>query len=88
MTEERSGWIHDEIELLQTARDELRVQLHLAGAEARDRWEELERSWHHLESHGKRVSEAASEATSGIEDAARLLIDEIKSGYERIRDAL
>ncbi len=88
MSEERADWIHREIESLRTTRDELNVQVHLAAADARDRWEELERSWQHLESHAKQISQAASDAAEGVEQAASLLIDEIKAGYQHIRQVI
>ncbi len=80
--------LHREFESLRTTRDELRVQLHLGAAEVRDRWEELERAWQHLESHVKRLAETASEATDDVEQAASLLVDEIKHGYQRIKDVI
>ena len=88
MSEERKDWIHREVESLRTTRDELQVQVHLASAEARDRWEDLERSWNHLESQVKQISQAASDAADGVEQAASLLIDEIKAGYQHIRQVM
>jgi SMC interacting uncharacterized protein involved in chromosome segregation len=88
MSEERKDWIHRELESLRTTRDELQVQVHLAAAEARDRWEDLERSWSHLESHVKQISQAASDAADGVEQAASLLIDEIKASYQHIRQVM
>jgi len=37
--------LNERFEDLQRQRDELRVQIHLASAEARDRWEERENRW-------------------------------------------
>ncbi len=66
-------------------RDELRVRLHLAKADASDEWEALERKW--AEARGKfdQVRQSAGESMGEIEAAARLLGEEIKNGYERIR---
>ena len=36
--------LEDLIDSLKTQRDELRVQMHLAKAEIRDEWEEIERN--------------------------------------------
>ena len=78
----------DEVDTLRQTRDELRVQLHLAGADAKDVWHELEKSWQHLESHAKHVGQTTQDAMDDIEEAGRMLVDELKKGYKRIRDAI
>lgn len=68
---------------LKQARDELKVQIHLASKEMQDEWEELE---------GKMDSFASKagldETGEGIGQALSQLGDELKAGYGRIRDAL
>lgn len=78
----------EEVEELRRVRDELRVQIHLARAEARERWEDLEKRWQHLE--GKlRVLRAESRDSLGeIGEAGRLLADEIRKGYRHLRSLL
>ena len=86
-----SDWktrLEGEVDRLRAARDELRVQLHLGAAEAREVWESAERSWEHLEARLKRVGHATQESVDDVEDAAKLLVDEIKAGYERVRSLL
>ena len=73
---------------LERQRDELRVQAHLAKAEARDEWEELEEKWEQLKGKLRNVGEQADEASDDVKAAASLLIDELKKGYERIRERL
>ena len=80
--------LDDEIETLKQARDELRVQVHLGAAEAREVWEKVERSWGHLEGKLKRLGEATQESADEVEEAAKLLVDEIKTGYKNVRDSL
>ena len=74
-------------ELRQT-RDELRVQLNLAKAEARDEWEELEDKWEHFRTRMKPVEEAVGESAADVGDALMALGKELKKGYQRVRDAL
>lgn len=69
-------------------RDELNVRIHLAKAEAKDRWNELEHEFHKLEAKGRQIAHASEEPLRDVRDAARLLIDEIREGYRRIREAL
>ena len=38
--------LHELGDELKQARDELRVEMHLAKADIRDDWEELEKQWH------------------------------------------
>jgi hypothetical protein len=66
-------------------RDELRVKLHLAKADARDEWEALEGKWTELQARLAQAQESAGESMQDIEAAARLLGEEILKGYERIR---
>ena len=77
-----------EVDDLRRVRDELRVQMHLAGQEAKDGFEGLERRWEQLEARAKVVEQGAEASLEEIGDAARLLMDEIKAGYRRVRDLL
>lgn len=72
-------------EVLLQQRDELRVKLHLAKADASDEWKELEQKWAEAQVKFDQVRKSAGESVEEIEVAARLLGDEIKKGYERIR---
>jgi uncharacterized protein YjbJ (UPF0337 family) len=80
--------LHDEVDTLRQARDELRVQMHLGAADAKDVWAKVEKSWEHLEGRLKRIGDVTQEAADEVEDATRLLVDEIKEGYQKIRKAL
>ena len=44
--------------------------------------------WHQLESRVSRVGDAAQETSEDLEEATRHLLDELKEGYERIRNAI
>ena len=74
-------------ELRQT-RDELRVQMHLAKADARDEWDRLEKKWDEFDDKWDKIEDAAEDAGKDIGKALSALGDEIKSGYEKIRDAM
>jgi chromosome segregation ATPase len=73
---------------LRQQRDELRLQMHLAKAEVRDEWDELEKKWQHLEG---RLGRAAGEAKSSAQNVGAALdqvAEEIGSAYRRIRKTL
>ena len=68
---------------LKQKRDELRVQMHLASKEVQDEWQELEDKMNDF------VARAELEKTGeGLGEAFRGLGQELKQGYERIRDAV
>lgn len=80
--------LENEVEILRQARDELRVQLHLGAAEAKDAWGQAEQSWGHLEARLRQVRDATHDSAGEIEAATESLLEEIKTGYRRIRNAL
>lgn len=83
-----AGRFGDEIESLSQLRDELRVQLHLGKAEARERFNKLEKSWQHLESRLQLIREESGQDLAEIREAADLLVVEIRDGYRHLRSLL
>ena len=77
--------ISKELEPLKTLRDELRVQIHLGSAEARERWSELESRWNEVEGKLGLLKRESEESLQDIEEAARQLVDEIREGYRHVR---
>lgn len=73
------------VDELRTQRDELKVKLHLAKAEARDEWEKAEKQWEHLRGKLDVVGREAADAGSNVLAATKLVAREIKDGYDRIR---
>ena len=74
------------VDELKRQRDELRVRLHLAKAEARDEFERLEKRWEHVRGRAGVVAKEAAEVSKDVGDAARLVLEEIRTGYQRIRE--
>ena len=75
--------IDDLVEELKTKRDELLVQINLASKEVKDEWAELERKTDDFVERAK-----LKESGEGIGEALSQVGNELKTGYERIRDAL
>ncbi|MFN8545191.1 MAG: hypothetical protein U0807_13440 [Candidatus Binatia bacterium] len=73
---------------LKQQRDELRVKLKLARADARDEFEELEKKWEHVRGKMEVVGREAGKAAEDVASALGLVATEIKKGYERIRKLL
>ena len=82
--------IDDIVEELRQKRDEARVQIHLASKELKDEWEDLEEKMEDFSRKAKQFADDAElkKTGSGIGDALSQLGNELKRGYQRIRDAL
>jgi SMC interacting uncharacterized protein involved in chromosome segregation len=77
-----------EFEHLETARDELRVKIHLARMEAQERFEQAEKSWHELEGKLKLIQRESEKPLHDVGEAARQLAQEIGEAYKSIRKLL
>lgn len=73
-------------------RDEAKLKVNLARSDARDEWERLERKWNHLRAVAAATAEESKagvgEATAEVRKGLDHLVEELRSGYERIRRAL
>ncbi len=78
----------EEFETLARVRDELRVQLHLGKAEAKELWEDLEHRFADAEARAKGLARKAEEPIHDVTEAARRLLDELRRGYDRLRELL
>ena len=85
---ELSDRLEQELEKLKGKRDELRVRLDLGKKDLQDAWEEAEEKWGHLEAHLLRLKREGQDAAEDIGDAAELLVDELKQGFQRIRELI
>jgi len=88
LSEKTKDKLHQIMDDIKQERDELHVKAHLARAEVRDEWVELEEKWEHLRSKSKRVGREAKGASNEVWAATKLLGEELKEGYQRIRKSL
>jgi len=77
--------IDDIIESLKQQKDEIKLQIHLARAEARDEWPELEKKFDELRNKADALRQATGDASSDVIEAVKLVADEIRHGFDRIR---
>jgi uncharacterized coiled-coil DUF342 family protein len=82
--------IDDLLDELKQKRDELRVQIHLASKEVKDEWDGLEKKMEDFSGKAKQFADDAEfkKTGTGLGDALGQLGQELKLGYERVRDAL
>lgn len=78
-------WLSKEIEALKQMRDEARLQLHLARAEARESFEGIEKHWQNLEGKLEQVRREARSDLGEIGEAAKLLTEQIRDGYRHLK---
>jgi ElaB/YqjD/DUF883 family membrane-anchored ribosome-binding protein len=64
--------------LLRKLRDEVRVQLHLGGLEAKDEWHRLE----------PRLEAVLERTTKEVSDASRVAVTEITEAVRKLRESL
>lgn len=77
-----------ELDELRRIRDELRLQLHLGRAEATELWEKLEVRFAEAEARARMLARQAEEPVQDVIEAARLLVEELRHGYQRLRELL
>jgi len=79
----------DVLAKLKQERDELALKMHLGKKEAAAEWERLEAKWHEVKARTMApVKDADDESTVGVGLALELAAEELKKGYERIRNLL
>jgi vacuolar-type H+-ATPase subunit E/Vma4 len=84
--------LDDMFETIGRTRDELKVQAHLAKADAKDeaktQWQALERQWEHAAGKRKQLQDAAVETGEEVLEGIKISLDELREGYKRIRKLL
>lgn len=87
MSKERQR-IEDMITALKQQRDEISVKMHLAGSEAKLEWDRLEDKLVELSHRFDPLKESASKSSEEIWESLKLVGEEIRNGFERIRKSL
>ncbi len=85
---EMKNQFEEELDNVRAMRDDLRVRLHLGGAELRDQWDKLERGWQHVEGRLKVIGNESDEVASEIRETLHVLAEQLKDGYERVKSVL
>ncbi len=73
---------------LKQERDELAVQIHLGKQEVKDEWDSIENKLNQLNHRFDPLKDAIGETSEEIWEAFKLVGDEIKDGFHRIRKSL
>jgi len=75
-------------EKIRQYRDEARVQLHLAREDVKDEWDDLEKDWEVFRTRLENLLHDTEDATHEARQTAQRLGEEVRMGYQRIRDRL
>jgi MoxR-like ATPase len=70
-------WMKENLGRLKTLRDEIRVDLHLAGMDAREKWKELEP-----------VVRDAEKLAEDVSDVSRRAMEEMVEKFRRFRESV
>jgi isocitrate lyase len=79
--------LDDIIETVRQQRDELNLQLHLAKAEAKQEWEQLERKWATLEERFDSFGNEAKASAGEVAASLRQLANELDKAYKRLKNS-
>lgn len=73
---------------LKEQRDEIEVQIHLAGMEAKEQWHKATPKWEHFIDELGVINDSAKETTEELLHATKVIGDELHDAYGRIIDQL
>jgi hypothetical protein len=80
--------VHEVLEKLRQERDELRVQMHLARADAKQEWERIEEKWREVDRNLAPVKQTALHSAKDVITALESLGHEIAEAYRRLREGV
>jgi chromosome segregation ATPase len=87
MTDSKSS-LDDLVSKLKQERDELRLQMHLAGMEAKEEYERISGKVDDLSDQYDPVKDAVEESASNLLTALGMVADELKHGFNRVRKSI
>ncbi|QDG50263.1 hypothetical protein FIV42_05815 [Persicimonas caeni] len=78
--------LQETFDKLKQKRDELKVKLNLGKMEARDAWEDVEKNFQELETKMKGLRQQGQSEADRMKEDIRLLMSDIRDGFERVRN--
>jgi hypothetical protein len=73
---------------LDTERGKLELKLHLLSMDAKEDWDELEKKFEAFKTKASAVAEVTEESASDVGEALKLVAEEIREGYRKIRNSM
>ena len=87
MSEHRSA-VAELISTVKQHRDEIKLKLHLGSREVKDRWDELDDRFARLKAEYEPLAAAVDETAEDVGESLKLIAEELKDGFNRIRETL
>ena len=69
-------------------RDHIKVQLHLLNMDAKEEWNELEKKYEQFKTKASTVAEVTEDSAGDVAEALKLVAEELREGYKRIKKSL
>lgn len=88
MTEENRKVLANLITKLKQERDELALQMHLGKEELKDEWDTVQHKLEQLTHRFEPMNKAVAETSEEVWESLKLVGEEIKQGFDRIRKSL
>lgn len=88
MSENQKDVVQSLIKRLKQERDELALKIHLGQKDMTDEWERVQHRLAQLTDRFKPLQDAAADSAEGVWESLKLLGEEVKTGFDRIRKAL
>ncbi len=76
------------LESLKTERDEIKLKLHLGSMEAREEFEGVEKNWNAFTQKAGDIADDTVETSEEFIEKAKIVGEELKATYDRIRARL
>lgn len=73
---------------LKVDRDQIKVQLQLLSMDAKEEWDELEKKYEQFKTKASTVTEVAEDSAGEVAEAIKLVGEELREGYKRIKKSL
>ena len=73
---------------LQTERGNIEVKLHLLNMDAKEEWDELEKKYGKFKTKASAVADVTVDSASDVAEALKLVGEELREGYKRIRKSM
>jgi uncharacterized coiled-coil DUF342 family protein len=80
--------LEEMISMLKQQRDEINLKIHLAGDEAKAEWKTLRDRLDKLTADYEPVKKAAGESAGNVYESLKLVAEEIRDGFNRVRKSL
>lgn len=73
---------------LKTERGNIQVKLHLLNMDAKEEWNELEKKYEKFKAKASTVADVAEDSAGEVAEALKLVGEELREGYKRIRNSM